>query len=40
MNEDDSGEHRETIEQLTRALDEDRLSDRKHFPEVLKGKSW
>ena len=40
MNEDDGGEHQETIEHLTRALDEDRLSDRKHFPEELKGKSW
>ena len=40
MNEDDGGEHRETIEHLAGALDEDRLSDRKHFPEELKGKSW
>lgn len=33
-------EQRETIEHLVRALDEDRLSDRKLFPEELKGKSW
>ena len=33
-------EQRETIEYLVRALDEDRLSDRKLFPEELKGESW
>ena len=36
----DGGEQRETMEYLIGALDEDRLSDRKHFPEELKGKSW
>ena len=33
-------EQRETIEFLLRALDEDRLSDRKLFSEELKGKTW
>ena len=36
----DDGEQRETIEHLVRALDEDRLSDRKLFPGELQGKSW
>ena len=40
MDEDDSGEQRETIEYLVRALDEDRLSGRELFPEELKGKTW
>ena len=40
MDEEDAGEQRETIEYLVRALDEDRLSDRKLFPRELKGKSW
>ena len=40
MDEDDGGEQRETLEYLVRALDEGRLSDRKLFPEELKGKSW
>lgn len=40
MQEDDAGEQRETLEHLVRALDEDRLSNRKLFPEELKGKSW
>ena len=40
MKEKDAGEQRETIEHLIRALDEDRLSDRKLFPKQLKGKSW
>ena len=40
MEEDDAGEQRETIEHLIHALDEDRLSNRKLFPEELKGKSW
>ena len=39
-NEDDAGEQRETIEHLVRTLDEDRHSDRKLFPEELKGKGW
>ena len=34
------GEQRETIEHLVRALDEDRLPDRKLFPGELQGKSW
>ena len=40
MGEEGAGEQRETIEYLVRALDEDRLSDRKLFPKELKGKSW
>ena len=40
MDEGDSGEQRETIEYLVRALDEDRLSGRELFPEELKGKTW
>ena len=40
MEEDDAGEQRDTIEHLIHALDEDRLSNRKLFPEELKGKSW
>lgn len=40
MDEESAGEQRETIEHLVRALDESRLSDRKLFPEELKGKSW
>ena len=40
MDEGDSGEQRETIEYLVRALDEDRLSGRRLFPEDLKGKTW
>ena len=40
MGEEGAGEQRETIEYLIRALDEDRLSDRKLFPGELKGKSW
>ena len=35
-----AGEQRETLEQLVRGLDEDRLSDRKLFPRELKGKTW
>ena len=38
--EGDPEEQRETIEHLVRALDENRLSNRKLFPEELKGKSW
>lgn len=38
--EDGAEEQRETIEHLVRALDEDRLSNRKLFPRKLKGKSW
>ena len=40
MDEENTEEQRETIEYLVRALDEDRLSDRKLFPEELKGESW
>ena len=40
MNNDDGGEHRDTLNYLIRALNEDRLSEREHFPEELKGKSW
>ncbi len=40
MEEDDAGEQRDTIEHLIHALDEYRLSNRKLFPEELKGKSW
>ena len=38
--EGDPEEQRDTLEHLVRTLDEDRLSDRKLFPEELKGKSW
>lgn len=38
--EGDAEEQRETGEYLIRALDEDRLSDRKLFPPELKGISW
>ena len=37
---EDAEEQRETLEHLVRALDENRLSDRKLFPKELKGKSW
>ncbi len=37
---DDPVEQRETYAHITHALDENRLSDRKLFPEELKGKSW
>ena len=40
IDEDDPVEQRETLEGLVRALDEDRLSNRKLFPTALKGKSW
>ena len=40
MDEESVEEQRETIEYLVRALDEDHLSDRKLFPEELKGESW
>jgi hypothetical protein len=36
----DENEHRATGEFLVRALDEDRLSDRKLFPPELKGVTW
>ena len=40
MEEENADEQRETIEYLVRALDEDRLSGRKLFPEDLEGTSW
>lgn len=36
----DAEEQRETGDFLTRALDEDRMSDRKLFPPELKGVTW
>jgi hypothetical protein len=38
--EGDPEEQRETGEYLIRALDEDRLADRKLFPPELKGEAW
>ena len=40
MDEENAEEQRETIEYLVRALDEDRLSDCKLFPEELKRKTY
>jgi hypothetical protein len=37
---DDADEQKETGDFLIRALDEDRISDRKLFPEKLRGKPW
>lgn len=37
---DDPAEQRETYAHITHALDENRLSDWKLFPDELKGKSW
>ena len=37
---EDHGEQRETFERLVEGLDRDRLSERKLFPEDLKGRSW
>ena len=37
---EDRGEQRETFERLIEGLDRDRLSERKLFPEELKGRSW
>ena len=39
MDEESTEEQRETLDHLVHALDEDRLSDRKPFPEELEGKS-
>ena len=36
----DPQEQKETGEYLIRALDEDRPSDRPHFPAALKGVTW
>ena len=40
IDEEDSEEQQETGEYLIRALDEDRLSDRKLFPIEKKGITW
>jgi hypothetical protein len=40
IDEDDSAEQKATGQYLVRALDEDRTSERKLFPEELKGVSW
>ena len=37
---EDAEEQKETGEQLVHALDEDRLSDRKLYPDELKGVTW
>ena len=40
LDEENTAEQRETLEFLLYALDEDRLSDRKFFPEELEDESW
>ena len=40
MDEEDAGEQRDTGEYLVRALDGDRLSDRRFFPQKHKGFTW
>jgi hypothetical protein len=40
IDDEDDEEQQETGEYLIRALDEDRLSDRKLFPLELKGVTW
>ncbi len=40
MKEEDAAEQVETGEYLVKALDEDRLSDRRLFPRELKGITW
>ena len=40
LDEEDAEEQRETGEYLIRALDEDRLSDRKLFPIAMKSVTW
>lgn len=40
IDEEDGGEQKETGDYLIRALDEDRLSDRKLFPPELEGVTW
>lgn len=40
LEEGDSTEQKETGDYLIRALDEDRLSDRKLFPPELEGVTW
>ncbi len=40
IDEEDAEEHTETGEYLIRALDEERLSDRKLFPIEMKNVTW
>ena len=40
LDAEDVEEQRETGDYLVRALDEDRLSDRRLFPPELKGVTW
>ena len=40
VEEGDVEEHQQTGDHLVRALDEDRLSDRKLFPPELEGVTW
>jgi len=40
MDEEDAGEQRDTGEYLLRALDGDRLSNRRFFPQEHKGLTW
>ncbi len=40
IDDGDEAEQKESWEYLVKALDEDRLSDRKLFPAELKGVSW
>ena len=40
IDEGDPEEQQETGEYLIRALDEDRIADRQHFPLDLKGVTW
>ena len=40
MDDEDGGEQRDTGEYLVRALDGDRLSDRRLFPPEQKGLTW
>lgn len=40
MDEQDGGEQRATGDYLVRALDEDRWSERPHFPSEQKGATW
>ena len=40
MEEEDNGEQAETFEYLSKVIDEDRWSDRPHFPPELRGITW
>jgi hypothetical protein len=40
IDENDGGEQKETGDYLVRALDEDRLSERRLFPPELEGVTW